>query len=845
MTHTGDVDQDPPSRRTQAEDYHHYPHPNYPQYFNPKTFYGNPEELDGFLEDFDLMCEQYRIYTPEEKYVRLLQLCGPKIAKSQKRMPSHKDKDYELLLKELKYFYGDTKTKFSIGRIEKFSAKWRARDISKIQTFKRYHRKYLELVGPARESRKISGWDYDRYFWEGLNRSFRRRIENRMLATNPDLDITQPFDLSHVANAAEYLLSTNRFDQHLFKQPGYGSSETESEPDMPPVRTKRKKRYSSYEDSESSSDTNVEMLPRRDRERPPKQPPQFRDRHPPRRSDDEVGKLASQMGNLNLSDSNRRGPFPPPPQHGRNPPFNQPRGPFQRNMPDGRNPYQQDAPPHLNRNPGPGPTFNRSEPFCFGCGKGGHRMGECEELNSLMRNGQASRNPITGKIQQPDGAPIFKGPNESWVQAITQSNRQASLAQVMEEEDEELISEDANYGYQATIKEEEGYSIGEEEEEFNSEEDPEDLGWTSPGRVAERQTYSAQRTEGVSKERRRRGPQNPLNGPQRMKQFPNNREVHDALKPGTAIPKEHQPNSNHTGASKRPVPFDINQNKFEGKTDDQFLPMSVDQEPLSKGRDNPGKKPTHQGRTNIPKVPNPGTANEERESVKIAGNIMDLPLTLTVRQACEISPKLRRDLVQATKPGHEALVPIEERSGFAGQEVNASDEIDDLPPCEEFEDFHDLDEDEIPLPRRDLLRVPARIGKARVRALFDTGSEVNLISHNLLKQSGIPWIREPACKISVLGVSGEATRCIGRVPRMRISTTQHGLPTYGRFNVLPNSNVAIFGRHWGTENLAGLEERSDGSHLNFVSGRQRYGMNLAPIEKDATTGQYNLPRSIA
>ena len=840
MTNTCDIDQDPPHGKGPGEDYHQYPHPHYPQYFNPKTFHGTPEELDSFLEDFDMLCEQYRITSPEEKYVRILQLCSSKIAKSQKRMPSHKHKDYDLLIKELRYFYGDSKSKFSIAKIEKFSAKWRARDISTIQAFKRYHRKYLELVGPARESRKISSWDYDRYFWEGLNRSLRRKIENRMLTVNPDLDITQPFDISQVAGAAEYLLSPYRFDQHLLKQSGYGSSDTESEPDRPP-KSKRKKRHSSYEESDSDSETSIEMLPRRNRDYQRREPPpHFRDRRPPR-SDGEVGRLTSQMGNLHLSDSNRRAPFPPLPQQGRNPPFNQPpRGPFQGNNPGGRNPYQRDEPPHIARNSGPGPTFNRPEPFCFGCGKGGHRMGECEELNSLMRKGQASRNPITGKIQRPDGAPIFKGPNESWVQAITQNNRQASLAQVREED--ESINEEANYGYQATIREDADYSIGEEIGMFNSEEEAEDLGWTTPSRITERQTFSAQRTEGVSKERRRKGQQYPLNGPQRVKQLPNHREVHGALKPGMPIPKDHQPNSNQTGAPKGPIPFDVNKNKFEGKTDNQFLPMNVDQEPLGKRGDNPGKKATHQGRAHIPKITNPGAINEGRESVKIAGDIMNLPLTLTVREACGISPRLRKDLAQATRPVHEVSPQNEERNGFAGQAVNALDEMDDLPPSEDFEDFHDLDQDEIPLPRRDLLRIPARIGKARVRALFDTGSEVNLISHNLLKQSGIPWIREPACKVSVLGISGEATRCIGRVPRVQISTTQHGLPTYGRFNVLPNSNVAIFGRHWGTENRAGLEERNDGSHLNFVSGKNRYGMNVAPIEKDETTGQYNLPK---
>ena len=50
-----------------------------------------------------------------------------------------------------------------------------------------------------------------------------------MIATDPRLDVSVPFSITKIVNAAEYLLSSNRFDKNLISRTTLLSSDTEPE----------------------------------------------------------------------------------------------------------------------------------------------------------------------------------------------------------------------------------------------------------------------------------------------------------------------------------------------------------------------------------------------------------------------------------------------------------------------------------------------------------------------------------------------------------------------------------------------------------------------------------------
>ena len=116
-----------------------------------------------------------------------------------------------------------------------------------------YHRKYQELVGKAREEGWLSKWDYSRYFWEGLHKDLRHKIEDQVLAADPDLDIGVLFKLREVAGYANKILTPHRFDQHLFSHTAYYSSDTEPKQEMPKQHKKQESFESDLEDSTAPS----------------------------------------------------------------------------------------------------------------------------------------------------------------------------------------------------------------------------------------------------------------------------------------------------------------------------------------------------------------------------------------------------------------------------------------------------------------------------------------------------------------------------------------------------------------------------------------------------------------
>ena len=266
----------------------------------PNQFKGRKYELEPFLEYYEQACERYSVTTSRDKYKGLIQYCAPKVIKTLKSLPSHKDKAYTRLVEELKYFYGDDEAIYNVNKVEAFATKWRQRKISDLEQFKKYHRKYLEIVGEAREADRITSWDYNRFFWEGLHESLRRKVENRMLTTNPDLDVTTPFKISKVVKAAEHILSPHRFDQHLLTRSGYNSSDVD-ETDVPPKpkpSSKPKYREVSEDDSDDSDDDIYPLF----KSRPPTPPkPSPKGKVVKLKEDDEVDSLVEELAKMDIN----------------------------------------------------------------------------------------------------------------------------------------------------------------------------------------------------------------------------------------------------------------------------------------------------------------------------------------------------------------------------------------------------------------------------------------------------------------------------------------------------------------------------------------------------------------
>jgi len=813
------------------------------KYYAPQTFTGKPYELETFLAHYKLACERHEVTASEELYQGLTQYCSPKIIRTLRNLPSHKHKDYNLLVGELKYFYGDSQKTYNIAKVEEFTNKWRQRRMKTINQFKRYHRKYLELVGQAREEKKISTWDYNRYFWEGLHETFRNLVEGRMLTITPDLDVSTPFSISKVVTGAEHILSPHRFDQHLFIKPGNHSSDTEPESDPTPKRRKPKKESSSEDDSMED-----ELPPPRrkpytpPRTFPPSQP-SFPTRPPTGKSkdskskEDDIKTLVTQLSHLEISDPQYRvlyvdlirkepnlkdafdrparrqapRPFltpsrpPPPPQQFPNRP-----PPPPQQFP---NRFTREIPPH--QNPNNIPISNPATPdtTCFGCGgKDGHSMRYCEELNGLIRTGRVVKNQMTGKLQWPDGSRIVREYNEPWAHAI-KNVKQANFIQVGKDyQDSESV-----YNYTGVMRESDDASTDEQAE----------LGWTS-GEVADRHTFGVERAERISKETRRKVQLSPPDVPKRMKKLPERRKEQGSSRQQTPIPKNVHFDSNHARDSRRPIPVDPDQDEFKGQADDQFLPMDVDKQVSGQPTNNLRKKPPHQNRTHIPKVSDPGPTSG-KDSVTMANEILDGQFTLKIRDIIGISPILRRELSSATKQVREAPAPTQEKTGLVSGLVPYDDSDDEEEPWCLAPALLTLG----PAAARDaLIKLPVTIGNATMTGIYDSGSQVNLISENMARQAGLPWLTDRDNQLRLISVDKTVSVCEGKIPQALMFMAENKRPTFGELHVKKNTGFdLLLGRTWSTANVSSLEEKPEGTILSWldVQGERQF-RNVCPSD---------------
>ncbi|KAF9783730.1 hypothetical protein BJ322DRAFT_1109578 [Thelephora terrestris] len=266
----------------QSNSYLELPSPNKSR--APPTFTGAPNTLEPFLENYNHLCKRYDVTSSKEQYQGLIRYCDPGIANLLRTWPSHAYRDYATLLVELEYFFGDRQGCLNMGKIEAFTTKWRARKMCTLDQFKCYQLKFHQLIGRAREKKKISTRDVNRYFWEA----------------NPLLDVTVPFSIAEIVEGAGTALNPNRFDQHLTTKGGYRSSESDSDEGGPGSSVK----ILGYVSDDESENEPKSLIQPKQLPTPPKTPPRttLKTKKHKAKKDEEFDSLVEDLSKLSVNE---------------------------------------------------------------------------------------------------------------------------------------------------------------------------------------------------------------------------------------------------------------------------------------------------------------------------------------------------------------------------------------------------------------------------------------------------------------------------------------------------------------------------------------------------------------
>jgi hypothetical protein len=821
--------------------YIHLPAPGNKQ--APSEFKGSHRKLERFLIRYEHVCAQSNVTDDKQKCLGIVQYCSPRVADLLENLDAYVDGDFGELEKEMQRLFDGSRKKaaFHRGYLEEFAKAWRRTKIKNLESFVKYNREYVRIAGPLKVAKQIDEKDFFKGFWEGLHRDTRDKLEKRMIDDEPGLDITTPFPVKKVIQAAEHVFNRQRFDKHLRE----GSSVSIRRKDKAKSKAKSKsKRRRSRKDSDSdesddesdtdadtdsstdSSDTDSDddepvspwRLPKTSEKTKPKTSPKPEPESTvPKKVRDEISELTKEMERLHISQpryrtlyvrlnllSEKTGRLYPEPEMPRSRSYlnQEPRVTF--------NDQSRDVPPHQMMSYDQRIGDRRPEFICFGCGDRGHRMDQCVKLEAFITQGTVRR--IMGRLRWADGSNIFREPDEPWISAITRRLQG------------EKVARDEGKGKQSV------YLIEVKRDDSDADTDTqEELGWESGTAVIGNvQTFAADRTKGVSREIRKTTQKNVPQGAHRMEKFPASGQLNRLHQSRPTIPRDVNIDShkNRLRATTTPTPIDVSPVVFEGKRDSELVPMEVEEVFLGDDIEDRRKFPTRESKGGVRNVVQ-GRPKQGKVQLDLTERILNSDLTLTVRELVSASRPVRQGLIGVLKAIREN----------GGDDKNlGNDENDEKEPSKggPRKVMRTEETSELPVwmdPRKSRARLPkieVTIGGVTTDAILDTGSMVNMASAAKAEETGLPIVPLDREAFGVAGIFGTEAKCTSWIPDATIFVTAGMKPTKGAIFILEDADFdMILGMPWLEDNKGAVIQRDRGTYISWVSGNSRYEINAS------------------
>lgn len=182
---------------------------------SPRTFKGKFNEVKTFIEHYERLCAQYYVSNHREKLDNIGQYCNRLTREFMEALPSFKAGDWDQFTQDLMEYYDaeQDEKRYSWRDLEAYAKKNRSNTHRvNLAYWKIYSRGFIRISGWLSYHNKVSEREQALYFWKGIPRNFRNKLESRLIATHPDHDMEEPFDIVDVQRAAKTLLKRNRFD---------------------------------------------------------------------------------------------------------------------------------------------------------------------------------------------------------------------------------------------------------------------------------------------------------------------------------------------------------------------------------------------------------------------------------------------------------------------------------------------------------------------------------------------------------------------------------------------------------------------------------------------------------
>jgi hypothetical protein len=195
----------------------------------PAKFKGGFAEVKDFLKHYEKLCDYHNVSSEGEKCESITQYMSRHVSEFVEGLSSFRSHSWSKLKADiLKYYDADLDTKrYRRKDLLSYVKTTRGKKIPTLSAWKKYVRGFIRIGGWLEEAKKLTSEEYASYFWEGIYKKLRIKIETRLMANEPDTDLSEAFPVDRVIAIAEKLLHRDRFDADLL----LSEVETESESD--------------------------------------------------------------------------------------------------------------------------------------------------------------------------------------------------------------------------------------------------------------------------------------------------------------------------------------------------------------------------------------------------------------------------------------------------------------------------------------------------------------------------------------------------------------------------------------------------------------------------------------
>ena len=753
----------------------------------------------------------------------------------------------------MKYYDADLDNKkYRVKDLVKLVRACKEKKLKNLSAWREYGRKFITIGGWLLKKNKISNEEYATYYWNGIPKVLRIKLENRLLAKDPVRSLANPFGVDEINSAAEALLQRDRFDMNFAgsdeeddsDEEGESddeSSDSESEDELKTMRRRVRKRARFAKHKSSASDSEDS-----DDERPARtlKPRAAKDlkRKINGKDEPEVETLIKQLNTMAIDDPGyaalvfRALKLDPDVMRVVRPPVfvSRPTVPDSPQFPrttHAFSTFRPRSPPHM------APNFQAPRPFnrnmteedrdrCYGCGSRAHRMGTCRDLQELVARNKITRNDV-GRYVYTDGRPIRRFPGESLVNAVERDIREtvgaknesntagSHLIRVVEQRDEGLTEGAyyANLDSDTSESDDEGDSCIENVVSaavLERDNDEEVFGFTYPVTRTER-TMSAKRREAMEAEYqqpkiRKQGGRTKNEGSKE-----NTRETGKAIEsPIRSLPTPPRmqvpvPIGRNEGGGREttrdnertrvPVPVEVRRPEYDGRDDNVIMEDTSDRRaPPQKheAREASGK---NKPRGEIPlapqaieKFPRQSELASQARPLGILNQMLNTRIDLAIGEVLGISRELSSMLGDKIKP----------RSTKPLVPIAAS-----LPIATSFYTKN----------RGLLIQLHMQCEGRPITAIIDTGSQLNIVSKSICESKILRPV-DNRQKISIADANGGQGKLEGMVANVPLSCGEVATMA----NLYVGTHVPfelLLGRPWQRGNFVSIDERRNGTYLLF------------------------------